>query len=282
MAEKISIFAKLIRVKEYVGTVLLITTFGFIMSSDPVFSDMLIILLANLTCTAFIFGFNDMEDAEDDAMDERKRKRNTISNNQISRNKAKVILATLLLVSLTLYSFLGPKTFVLGALGIVLGWLYSLMSIRLKSKPVLDLLSHGYFFGLLYFITPIVFFGTDNYIFSIWYGFCVYLLSIVVDLNNEIRDMELDKKAKLRNTVIFFRLNRLQEYIAYIWIVVVGFFVLPIFLIKPTVGIFFVILFIAGAGLLSRYKSKLTKYRYTLPHQQLILGALSLIVLYFV
>ncbi len=280
--KQVQLLIDLSRIREYYGTVILTTVFGLVMSSDPHLTDSVILIFSNILCTAFIFGFNDLEDATDDELDDKKRNRNTISSKRLSKKDAKYILTMFFISALVLYLQINLLTFVVGALGLIFGLLYSWSVVRLKSVPILDLLTHGYFFGLLYFLVPITAFGSNNYYLTAWYSICIYLQSIMVDINNEVRDMELDKKNKLRNTLIYFKLYKLEKYMISLWSIVVGLFLLPVIVSKTSESM--VVLTLVGlvAILIYKLKDKFVSNRFSFPRQQRLLLGISIIVIIFV
>ncbi|HLD11926.1 MAG TPA: UbiA family prenyltransferase [Patescibacteria group bacterium] len=206
----------LTRWKEYYGKVIFITLLGTFLVPALPFWKILLLLSANLLSGAFTFMINDVEDAEDDALDAKKQKRNPISAKRMSKRTAMIATFAVGLTSLMFYSFLNLRVFIYGSVGLLLGFLYSYKRIRLKSKPVIDLTSHGIFLALVYFLTAISSGDTLPSIYHIlWLGIPIYFLSVLGDISNEIRDYTVDRKAGLQNTASFINLQYFHHLLTY-------------------------------------------------------------------
>ena len=213
---KIESLIALTRWKEYYGKVIFITLLGTFLVQALPFWRIIFLLSANLLSGAFTFMINDVEDAEDDALDAKKQKRNPISAKRISKRTAQVTTFTVGFMSLIFYSFFDLRVFIYGSLGLLLGFLYSYKRIRLKSKPVVDLTSHGIFLALVYFLTAISLGDTlPSFYHILWLGIPIYFLSVLGDISNEIRDYTVDRKAGLRNTASFINLQHFQHLLTY-------------------------------------------------------------------
>jgi 4-hydroxybenzoate polyprenyltransferase len=97
----------------------------------------------------FIFVINDIEDREYDALDEVKRLRNPLAGGVMQVRHATIFCWLLFTISLLLYLSLTTATFFYGLSLLLLGFFYSWKKVQLKSKPFLDLVSHGLYFGPL-------------------------------------------------------------------------------------------------------------------------------------
>jgi len=81
-----------------------------------------------------------------------------------------------------------------------LSFIYSARPIRLKTRPILDFLSHAFSFGVL-----IVLFGNScagrepNFYFLLAVATC----SMAFELRNHLEDYEEDKKAGVRTSAVF-------------------------------------------------------------------------------
>ncbi len=235
--QKVKGVIALSRYKEVLGNVALLTVFGLFLTITPgavQTADLrssrvvtiIILLAANILATTFAFMINDVEDAEDDAKDEKKAKRNPISAGHISRNFGYVVSFSVAFLALLLYLLLDTKTFLVGLSLIVLGFLYSWKKVRLKGMPFLDILSHGYFLAGGILLASFFPFSSD--LSLVLPPFLVaYTISIAGDLFNEIRDFTVDRKAGLKNTVsiIGLRPSVIFKTLMYITAAVLGIFV---------------------------------------------------------
>ncbi|MFN4293735.1 MAG: UbiA prenyltransferase family protein [Thermoflexales bacterium] len=190
---------QLTRYKEYVLFVTVTTLLGAKLGGGTFDLRLLIVLAANILVVGFAFMYNDVEDAPDDALDAKKAQRNPISAGMISPRIGRVACLIVSALVLGLYAMLGGMTFLLGALCLALAFLYSWRVARLKAVPVADLLSHGLSLAGLQFLCA--YFAFDQGKPYSWLFFLfVTLISVYGELNNELRDIEVDRKAGIRHT----------------------------------------------------------------------------------
>lgn len=190
---------QLTRYQEYVIFVAITTLMGAKFGGGNFDLRLLIVLVANILVVGFAFMYNDVEDAPDDALDAKKAVRNPISAGMISPRMGKLACIVVSLLVLGLYALLGGMTFLLGALCLVLAFLYSWRVARLKAVPVADLISHSLSLAGLQFLCA--YFAFDQGKPYSWLFFLfVALISVYGELNNELRDLAVDKKAGIRHT----------------------------------------------------------------------------------
>lgn len=190
---------QLTRYQEYVLFVAVTTLLGAKLGGGTFDLRLLIVLIANILVVGFAFMYNDVEDAPDDALDAKKSRRNPISAGMISPRMGKAACAAVSVLVLGLYALIGGMTLVLGALCLALAFLYSWRVARLKAVPVADLLTHGLSLAGLQFLCA--YFAFDQGKPYSWLFFLVLvLISIYGELNNELRDIVVDRKAGIRHT----------------------------------------------------------------------------------
>ena len=190
---------QLTRYREYVLFVCVTTLMGAKLGGGDFDLRLLIVLAANILVVGFAFMYNDVEDAPDDAMDEKKARRNPISAGMISPRMGKAACVAVSALLLGLYSLLGLLPFLLGAFCLALAFLYSWRVARLKAVPVADLISHSLSLAGLQFLSA--YFVYDQGKPYSWLLFLsVVLISVYGELNNELRDIVVDQKAGIRHT----------------------------------------------------------------------------------
>lgn len=220
--EKFKALLDLTRWKEYYGKVIFITLLGGYVVKAPLIS-IIILLIANILNGAFAFMINDIADAEDDALDKKKRLRNPISSGRLSNDTAQFATFLTAFFSLVLYLFLGWRVFAYGLSGTVIGFLYSYRKVRLKTKPVVDFSSHGYFLGLVYFLTAVNLGAQIPHLrIFIWLGVPIYLISVTGSISNQIRDYHADRKAGLENSAKFIKFKKFKKLFFYISLILVS------------------------------------------------------------
>jgi 4-hydroxybenzoate polyprenyltransferase len=164
------------------------------------------IFLANLFLTSFGYAINDIEDAEDDFYDLIKRKRNPIANKDLGKRQSYLFSFILLMSGLFLLYVINRLVFFLGIIFAIIGFLYSWKPVRLKSVPILDLISHAIFLGVIQFlITYLSFRPLDLSILP--FLMIIIPFSMINELYGEILDFNIDKKTNINNTI-----QRLQKY----------------------------------------------------------------------
>lgn len=190
---------QLTRYREYVLFVCVTTLMGAKLGGGDFDLRLLIVLLANILVVGFAFMYNDVEDAPDDAMDEKKARRNPISAGILSPRMGKVACVAVSALLLGLYGLLGLMPFLLGGFCLALAFLYSWRVARLKAVPVADLISHSLSLAGLQFLCA--YFAYDHGKPYSWLFFLVVVfVSVYGELNNELRDAVVDKKAGIRHT----------------------------------------------------------------------------------
>jgi len=199
-------YLKLLRVKgwhAYLGFAIL----GFVVVQGFLgqLVDIIIFFLMVSTYLGFSFAINDCFDMDEDALNNLRR--NPIATKEIEQKKAILFSISLALAGLLLSMWFGLMIFVFQLILTVLAYIYSVPPLRLKSRYILDVLSHGFFFGFLILLLPVFVFGTITDVIVIL-AISVFILSILIQLWNHILDYEGDMKAKLRTTACVIGLEK--------------------------------------------------------------------------
>lgn len=209
---------KLTRWQEHLGSSVFVTVLGLSLASQAAEVNIyraILLLLANFLSFTFAFMINDIEDADDDAKDPAKVKRNPVSAKIISKKHAYLYTFIVGLVSLGIFIALGSLVFLIGSMTLILGIFYSWKKVRLKAWPVVDILSHALFLGTLEFLAAaLIDFKSPPLLLMVWIGFSLFFISLFGDINNELRDFEVDHLAGLKNTSQIFSLYRFRRLFA--------------------------------------------------------------------
>jgi 4-hydroxybenzoate polyprenyltransferase len=194
--------AKLTRFDEYVYFVIITTLLGVASAKGFLDWQLFILLPANWLAVGFAFMINDIEDAPDDALSPSKINRNPVSAGLITPQTARIATFIVGLVSAGLFSLLGTWPFLFGLISLILGYLYSSRSVRLKTIAFFDVLSHCLMLAGLQFLCG--YFTYTNQLNQHWLWPFIFVMSISIygELYNEIRDLEGDRAAQLRHTAI--------------------------------------------------------------------------------
>jgi 4-hydroxybenzoate polyprenyltransferase len=188
-------FMRIVRFHEYGPCYLVSALACAFMARYPVDSRVLPVLLFVSVSSIFGFVINDISDAE---LDKRAGKsRNPVASGDLSATTAWTLVVVLLGVtglSIYLLDFLNR---LLGVLVILLFGGYS-FGLRMKARPGVDVVSHASWnalFGVMAYLVyrPLDFVGAGL-------GVMLFLLSVLAELVNQIRDHDSDK-GMVRTTV---------------------------------------------------------------------------------
>lgn len=172
-------------------------------------STLILATLISLSIQAYAFIINDCEDAEDDAMDPKKAERNPVSSGFISNREGILILQlTSFPAAILAYIISGLPGFFLVVLALLAGHLYSWKRVRLKSMPIIDLVSHAFMLAMYAPIYYLLLPGAVITIGSILIIYGLGFFSAGGALYNQLRDYEVDQKSRLNNTTNLLGYNR--------------------------------------------------------------------------
>lgn len=208
-------YLKLLRVKDW-RAYFLIAFFGFLISKGFLFPlrDIILFYAIVLLFLAFGFSVNDCFDTKEDKY--RQDRVNPVVAKEISFKGSLVLSVLPGVFGLTLSNIFGLKIFLFSLVGALLGFFYSAPPLRMKSKPWLDLISHGLFAGAFLIILPFLIFQSKLTTFHYLITFSVFYLSIILELRNHLEDYEVDKRAGLRTTVCVFGYQNSEKLLKYL------------------------------------------------------------------
>ncbi len=159
----------------------------------------LLTYIANVLLTGFAYSFNDVEDSEDDALDPHKAERNPISSGKISKKAGYLLSVGFLAAGLSVLAALSLDALLSGSLFSLNSALYSWRRVRLKSVPLLDLLSHAVALGVHQLVVTYLAFRPPDFTL-VPLTAMVGLFSMASQISQQIRDFEVDRLAGVRNT----------------------------------------------------------------------------------
>ena len=151
---------------------------------------------------AFSFSINNSFDAKSDVLHKEKAMKNPIATGEIKFKEGIIFSSCLAIVGLLLTYCWFESCFSIYLSLIILSSAYSVPPIRLKSKPFLDLISHGMFFGILLYFYGVL--ASGGLIFqNIIVGFSIFIYSIILELRNHLKDFEVDLRSRTITTVCY-------------------------------------------------------------------------------
>ena len=202
---KLDALLRLTRWREHVPFTIPLTLVGGLLASEPAAAvdwRLLAVLAANILAMSFAFMLNDIEDAPDDALDPAKKAHNVISSELLSRREGQAVTAATAVFSFLLFAAAGALTLLIGALMLLLCYLYSAHPFRFKARPLTDVISHALMLSGLIVATG--FFTYDTEPGAVWLVIAAAVLfSAYGQFYNQVADFEVDQQAGLNNTAGF-------------------------------------------------------------------------------
>lgn len=200
MLKRIRGLIRLTRFRDFLAFVCITTFMGAIAAEATLSWRLLLVLIANQLAVGFAFMINDVEDAEDDALNPAKVNRNPISSKDVSHRSGYVYSFIVAGIAVIFYAFLGWVPFILGCISLMSGFFYSWKPVRLKNIFLVDMLTHCFMLAGLQYLPAYYSFQNQMTIKGLFPLLFVILFSLYGELFNELRDLEHDLQAGLRHT----------------------------------------------------------------------------------
>lgn len=200
------------------GAPILGAVFAF---GDMAFDKLLVFIvfaIASLLLTAHVFALNDWAGAGSDLNDPNKAAGVCVSRG-VSRKQLLYFAILLLLSSLLLFSFLGPRTLVLASLIAGLSFLYSVPALQAKGVPLLSSLTHLVGGELHFLLGYSVFAPLDGFAARIAFFFALSFTA--GHLTQEARDHDGDSGSGINTNAVAF--GRCQAFVAGLVLFTVGY-----------------------------------------------------------
>jgi len=190
--------------RAYIGIAIL----GFVRNVDVASLNILIYRTLRFMVTiilylAFTFSINNCFDTKCDIHKEAKIKKNPIAAGHITFREGLVLSFCMAFTGLILsYLWFSKNCFLIYLMMLLLGGAYSVPPLRLKSVPLMDLLSHSLFFGGLLYLYGLLSNGGIN-LQEASLVVSVSLYSIILELRNHLDDYEADLNSETKTTVCY-------------------------------------------------------------------------------
>ena len=200
---------------------------GFIVAQgySAQISDIVIFAVIGLLLLAFGFSINNFFDIKEDKV--KIVEHSFVSRSRLARteevkklliqNKKTFFLSVfpgILAIFLSIYFGKGIFLFIL--VSALVGFFYSAPPLRLKSRPFLDLISHGFFAGVLIFLFPLLVFKQELTAFHYSVTFSIFYLSVMLEARNHWEDYHSDFQAGLRTTACFIGYKNSENLLTYL------------------------------------------------------------------
>ncbi|MCL4239013.1 MAG: UbiA family prenyltransferase [Anaerolineae bacterium] len=162
-------------------------------------SRVLTALAANALAVTFAFMVNDLADAPDDARDPARAARNAVASGALAARTGWAASGIVAGLALALYAALPAPAALTGGATLLLGLLYSWRPVRLKARPLLDVIAHLLMLSALLVLAGYLAFDAAPGR-AWWVVAAAGLISAYGQLYNQVRDDAQDRAAGLRNT----------------------------------------------------------------------------------
>jgi len=187
--------------RAYVGIAFL----GFIQNLNGSLSSLVNVFLKFMITIilylAFTFSINNCFDVGCDIHNNEKLKKNSVADGSISFKVGLIFSLSIAFIGLaSVYLCFKIDQVILYSLLVFLGGAYSAPPIRFKSIPLIDLLSHGLFFGILLYFYGASITGRLN-TQSTFLGISIFLYSIILEMRNHLKDFKADVTSGTKTTV---------------------------------------------------------------------------------
>ncbi|OYT42963.1 MAG: hypothetical protein B6U88_02365 [Candidatus Aenigmarchaeota archaeon ex4484_56] len=196
--EQIIPYIEMLRIPDWKGY-FLIALLGLLISNNFYsLQDIFILLVTTCLFLGFSFSINNCFDIKEDKLG---NKNNPITKNKISIKKGYIFSLFLAFIGLQILVIYDHRLLSIYLLMLLIAFFYSSPPLRFKSKCLLDMLSHGLFFGVFLYLYPLFIFEVPLSLFHYLIAVSIFLFSIIAELKNHLRDYKYDKKAGLKTTV---------------------------------------------------------------------------------
>ena len=194
----------------------LISFVGFILGMSTLSLNIYILPLSLFIVTAFCvgsftFAINNYYDVDSDRENPRRKHINAIVSGRISKKTGILLNTLLVIISLVICLLYKFEVFLFCAFLIFIAWSYSAPPLRLKGRPVLDVILHffGFFAAVIWgsFIAGYV--GLLNWLFA----FSLGVFSTVGQVGNHIIDYSFDKASGTKTFAVWIGLEKAKTTI---------------------------------------------------------------------
>jgi 4-hydroxybenzoate polyprenyltransferase len=196
----------LTRWREYVPFVVPLTILGALLAARPhgILLDWRLgtVIAANILAVAYAFMINDIEDAPEDALVPERARRNPITMGMVNIRTGYTACRIVGSATLILFALAGTRVFIIGMVIMLLSHMYSWRPVRLKARPVTDIVAHSLMLsGLLLLAGYFIYHHDPGVVWFVAVG--ATLFSVYGQLYNQLQDFDTNKHAGLQNTAIY-------------------------------------------------------------------------------
>ena len=176
-------------------------------------------IVSNVLYLAFTFSINNCFDIKSDMQQKEKLRKNPIAVGLISLKEGIIVSLCIASIGLVLARlWFEDIPFLLYIVLVFLSAAYSIPPLRFKSIAIIDLVSHGFGFGLFLFLYGILVAGSPSPQ-AIILGVSIFLCSVIFELRNHLQDLEADAISGTKNTVYWLGPNKARKLLKFLLVV---------------------------------------------------------------
>ncbi|HUW72053.1 MAG TPA: UbiA prenyltransferase family protein [Candidatus Humimicrobiaceae bacterium] len=185
---------------------------GFILARGFLFPllDILLFSIIGVLLLAFGFSVNNFFDIKEDG------EKREVKSLLVQNKKNFFLSVSPGILALFLSGYFGTEIFLFVLIAGLIGFFYSAPPLRMKSRPFLDLISHGLFAGALIFIFPFLIFSPELTLPHYLIAFSIFYLSTMLETRNHLEDYQSDSRAGLQTTVCFLGYKKSENLLKYL------------------------------------------------------------------
>lgn len=167
---------------------------------------LLVFLLSTFFIMSFTFAINNYYDTDSDIKNPRRMNINAIASGKISKRTGFFLIITFIIISLVVSILYKLEIFFFCTFLLFLGWAYSASPLRIKNRPVLDVIWHflGFFSYIMWGSLIAGSVGVINWLMAISLG----VWSSVAQVGNHISDYSFDKDSGTRTFAVWAGLDK--------------------------------------------------------------------------
>jgi 4-hydroxybenzoate polyprenyltransferase len=198
--------------RAYLGIAILGFTYGLDKSLLYANYDVLVkFIVSNILYLAFTFSINNCFDIKCDKQRREKLRKNPVASGLISFKEGVILSSCIASIGLaSTYLWFNVAPFLLYTMLVFLGMAYSTPPLRFKSVPIIDLVTHGLFFGVLLFLYGILVGGSWSPQ-AFFMGVSIFVCSVTFELQNHLKDFEADKISGTKTAACWLGLDKARD-----------------------------------------------------------------------
>ncbi|ASJ00776.1 UbiA prenyltransferase family protein [Thermococcus gorgonarius] len=177
-------------------------------------------LIAGVLFVWYAFSINNCFDVDTDSLNPLKTRKNPVASGELTLKEGLALSALLAMAGMALAFTLNREAFAVYTVMTALATIYSAPP-RLKARPVVDVLSHGLFFGGLPFLYGALVDGSLSQT-EVWIATAITFYSFALELRNHLGDYESDLKAGLRTTPVVIGKGKSEALVDIFSLIAIG------------------------------------------------------------